>query len=64
MAQANTIGNQDLDMSEPPSQAQPASKKRSFHQFMKSQQLVARFKAKSDFVQYFTESRKSARSPV
>ena len=44
MAQANTIGNQDLDMSEPPSQAQPASKKRSFHQFMKSQQLVARFK--------------------
>ena len=64
MAQAKTIGNQDLNMSEPPSQAHLASKKRSFNEFMKSQQLVIRFKAKSDFLQYFTESRKSARPLV
>jgi len=51
-------------MTDPPSQTHPASKKRSYQQFMKSQQLVARFKAKSDFVQYFTQSRKEADHPV
>jgi len=52
------MSNQDTEMKEPPAQINTASKKRTYQEFMKAQQLVARFKAKSDFVQYFTESRK------
>jgi hypothetical protein len=32
--------------------------KRTYSQFMMSQQLTHRFKAKSDFITYFSESRK------
>ena len=58
MTQPNTISNTNVEMQENPPRISTPSKKRSLHEFVKSQQLVARFKAKSDFVQYFSESRK------
>ena len=58
MAQANTISNQDRDMTEPPAQTQPAIRKRTYQEFIKPQNVMHRFKAKSDLVQYFKESRK------
>ena len=36
----------------------PNSKKRSYQEFMLSKQLMHRFKAKSDFIAYFSEGRK------
>jgi len=53
------MSNLDQEMKEPPAQINTASKKRTYEEFIRPENIVHRFKAKSDFKQYFSESRKS-----
>lgn len=48
--------SQNIEMQEEPLLG--GSKKRSLAEYMKPQQLMASFKSKSDFITYFSESRK------
>jgi hypothetical protein len=48
----------NVEMIQAPAQPNNVSKKRSFEDHIKPQQIMHRFRAKSDFIKYFSESRK------
>jgi hypothetical protein len=47
-----------MQIKEPTLMNEAPSSKRTHHEFMRSQQLMHRFKSKADFIHYFSEARK------